>query len=130
MKKLFIFLWMVLATFSGINKNGKQYLRGDIFHMNKSPIVLLAFFSFVTIAYAAGAEPTSSGLDGKWLVGILVAALFGGLQTLTLFILVGLKDNIKNLWIRADDHAHDVEIEGHCQYTCKAKTTGVIPHKT
>ena len=110
--------------------------------MNKTLLLILLSLCLATIAYSAGAAPDpSTGVDGKWLVGTIVVALFSLSQALIVHILTGiktdhktstqeLKESIKGLWLRADDHAHSVEIEGHCQYTCRAKTTGVIPHKT
>ena len=47
----------------------------------------------------------------------------GALQSVTFFLVVWLKKDIKELWNRADKHGHVIECDGE---NCKPKTAAVI----
>lgn len=89
-------------------------------------LALLLLVIFVSAGYAAGASPEAPGtLDTKWLVSLLVAACLGALQALCLFILVGLRSDIGDLWKRANNHGHEIDCGGS---GCRPKTVSVTVH--
>ena len=38
------------------------------------------------------------------------------------------KEAIASLWKEHNGHGHKIDISGHCEYTCKLTTVGVLPH--
>ena len=62
-------------------------------------------------------------LENTALASGIVAGIVGLLQGVILFVLAGIKSDIRNLWDRADRHYHEVECPSE---RCRAIKTGNV----